>query len=215
VVVDRRDFLRHASRILAPITPWLGIGRGAAAPPPRDSSLVTLLLAGDLMTGRAIDQILPHPGEPTLYEPYVKSATRYLELAEQANGPISRSANFSYIWGDAIDELDRIGADIRIVNLETAVTRSNDYWKGKSIHDRMHPENVPCITAAKIDCCTLANNHVLDWGYSGLAETLSTLTKAKVKTAGAGLRRQEAGAPAILELPGPARVIVFSYIKRR
>ena len=28
----------------------------------------------------------------------------------------------------------------------------------------MHPENVSCLTAAYIDCCTVANNHLVDWG---------------------------------------------------
>ena len=42
----------------------------------------------------------------------------------------------------------------------------------------MAPENIPCISAAKIDCCALANNHVLDWGYAGLQDTLAALAKA-------------------------------------
>jgi poly-gamma-glutamate capsule biosynthesis protein CapA/YwtB (metallophosphatase superfamily) len=40
-------------------------------------------------------------------------------------------------------------------------------------------------SAAGIDCCVLANNHVLDWGYSGLEETLDTLRKAGLQTSGA------------------------------
>ena len=28
-------------------------------------------------------------------------------------------------------------------------------------------ENTPCLLAARIDYCSLANNHILDWGYSG------------------------------------------------
>jgi poly-gamma-glutamate capsule biosynthesis protein CapA/YwtB (metallophosphatase superfamily) len=33
-----------------------------------DSSRVTLCLCGDVMTGRGIDQVLPHPCDPVLYE---------------------------------------------------------------------------------------------------------------------------------------------------
>jgi len=40
------------------------------------------------MTGRGIDQVLPHPGDPRLYEPDMHSATDYVALAEKANGPI-------------------------------------------------------------------------------------------------------------------------------
>ncbi|HEX5285407.1 MAG TPA: hypothetical protein VFW43_00615, partial [Polaromonas sp.] len=34
------------------------------------------------MTGRGVDQILPHPCKPNLYEPYVRSALDYVQLAE-------------------------------------------------------------------------------------------------------------------------------------
>jgi poly-gamma-glutamate synthesis protein (capsule biosynthesis protein) len=33
----------------------------------------------------------------------------------------------------------------------------------KGINYRMHPANTPVLKAAKIDCCVLANNHILDW----------------------------------------------------
>jgi poly-gamma-glutamate synthesis protein (capsule biosynthesis protein) len=75
----------------------------------------------------------------------------------------------------------------------------------------MNPDNIPCLTAAKIDCCSLANNHVLDWGYSGLVETIATLKKAQIKTTGAGLNRQLAQTPAIMEVKGKGRAIAFSF----
>jgi poly-gamma-glutamate capsule biosynthesis protein CapA/YwtB (metallophosphatase superfamily) len=90
--------------------------------------------------------------------------------------------DYPYPWGDALKILNQAAPDVRIINLETAVTRSNDPWPGKSIHYRMHPQNVPCLTVAGIDCCVIANNHVLDWSYAGLAETLTTLHQANLKT---------------------------------
>lgn len=171
---------------------------------------ISLFLCGDVMTGRGIDQVLPHPGDPKLYEPYVSDARTYVTLAEQANGPFPRPVDFAYTWGDALDELEHATPDVRLVNLETAVTRSADYWPGKGIHYRMSPDNLACITAAKIDCCALANNHVLDWGYTGLAETLDSLGKAGIKSAGAGPDIGVAQAPAVIELPGKGRVIIFS-----
>ena len=39
---------------------------------------IKLFLCGDVMTGRGIDQVLPHPRQPQLYEPYVKSAKGYV-----------------------------------------------------------------------------------------------------------------------------------------
>lgn len=172
--------------------------------------LITLFLCGDVMTGRGIDQILPHPGDPTLHEPYARNALRYLELAEQACGPAPRPVAFPAIWGDALAELERLAPDLRIINLETAVTASGDWWRGKEVHYRMSPANVPCLTAARIDCCTLANNHVLDWGFAGLRETLATLRQAGVSSAGAGESLAEAEAPAVLEAAGKGRVLFFA-----
>jgi poly-gamma-glutamate synthesis protein (capsule biosynthesis protein) len=75
----------------------------------------------------------------------------------------------------------------------------------------MHPENIHSLTAAKIDYCSLANNHVLDWGYAGLTETMETLKKANINIAGAGLNIKEAASPAVMEVEGKGRVVVFSY----
>jgi poly-gamma-glutamate synthesis protein (capsule biosynthesis protein) len=174
-------------------------------------SAIILFMCGDVMTGRGIDQVLPHPSDPTIHEPYLRSAKGYVDIAEKMNGPIQKPVDFSYIWGDAIEELERVDPDLRLINLETSVTRSDDYWKGKGINYRMHPRNIPCLPAVKIDYCSLANNHVLDWGYSGLTETLETLKKSNVRSAGAGLTLKEAESPAVIEVVGKGRVIVFSF----
>jgi poly-gamma-glutamate synthesis protein (capsule biosynthesis protein) len=173
-------------------------------------SPVTIFMCGDVMPGRGIDQILPHPGDPTIHESYMKSALGYVEIAERMNGQIPRGAGYSYIWGDVFEELEHIQPDLRIINLETSITKSDDYWKNKGINYRMHPDNIACLTAFKIDFCSLANNHILDWGYSGLRESLETLNKVNVKHAGAGINLREAETPAIIDIENKCRVIVFS-----
>lgn len=209
--MKRRKFLRDAGwSLLALGNPTLQMSHATC----RHATGVgptSLFLCGDIMTGRGIDQVLPHPSDPRLYEPYVDIATRYVELAEMASGTIPKPVDFAYVWGDALDEFDRHAPDVRIANLETSITTSDDYWKGKGIHYRMHPKNISCMTAAKIDCCVLSNNHILDWGYAGLAETLQTLERAKVRSAGAGRNKAEAAKPALLELAGKGRVIVFGF----
>jgi poly-gamma-glutamate capsule biosynthesis protein CapA/YwtB (metallophosphatase superfamily) len=175
-----------------------------------NDDFITLFLAGDVMTGRGIDQILPHPSDDRLHEDYVKSALEYVHLAERAHGPVHKPVAFGYIWGEALSELDRRKPDARIVNLETAVTHSTAY-EAKGINYRMSPANVPVITAAGIDCCVLANNHVLDWGRSGLIETLSTLELAGVHCAGAGHSAAMAARPAVLNTGKGARILVFGF----
>uniref|UniRef100_UPI002FDF16FA CapA family protein n=1 Tax=Sinorhizobium chiapasense TaxID=501572 RepID=UPI002FDF16FA len=168
-----------------------------------------LFLCGDVMTGRGLDQVLPVPSNPVLHEDHLRSARDYVRLAEQAHGPIPRSAGPTYIWGVALDELERVRPDVRIINLETAITRSNDYVP-KGINYRMSPENASCLVPAGVDCCVLANNHVLDWGPVGLLDTLAALDRLQIKTAGAGPDLAEASAPAVLERGNKGRVLVFA-----
>jgi poly-gamma-glutamate synthesis protein (capsule biosynthesis protein) len=174
-------------------------------------AVVTLFLAGDVMTGRGIDQALPSPGSPELRESYVHDARVYVALAERAAGRIAQPLPFAAVWGAALPALERAAPDARIVNLETSVTTADSFWPGKGIHYRMSPANVGCLTAAALDCCTLANNHVLDFDRPGLDETLATLHAAGLRTAGAGADAAEAEAPAVLELPARrARVLVLA-----
>jgi poly-gamma-glutamate synthesis protein (capsule biosynthesis protein) len=175
------------------------------------SKMVKLFLGGDVMTGRGVDQILPNPGSPAIHESFLKSARDYVRLAEELHGPIPKPVNFSYIWGDALAALESLAPDVRMINLETSVTRSDSFWEGKGIHYRMSPENIGCLTAARIDICSLANNHVLDWGYRGLMETLETLKKANINSAGAGQNLKEAEAPAAVEMKNQGRVLAFSW----
>ena len=172
--------------------------------------MTTLFLTGDVMTGRGIDQVLPNPSDPALQESYVRDARDYVALAERAHGEIRRPVSYAYIWGAALAVLEDAAPDARIVNLETSVTRSDDWWRGKGINYRMNPRNVGCLTVARIDCCVLANNHVLDWGYAGLHETIGTLRKAGIRVAGAGANAAEASAPAIIDLGERGRVLVFA-----
>jgi poly-gamma-glutamate synthesis protein (capsule biosynthesis protein) len=172
---------------------------------------IVLFLSGDVMLGRAIDQILPYHNDPVLYEDYIRDARDYIRLAENTNGPIQKPVSCDYIWGDALQALDNINPDARIINLETSITKHGAPWKNKFIHYRMHPQNAACLTAAKIDIALLANNHVLDWGYRGLAETLSTLEQTGIKEAGAGSDIRAASQPAIIDLDDKGRVIVSAW----
>jgi poly-gamma-glutamate capsule biosynthesis protein CapA/YwtB (metallophosphatase superfamily) len=176
---------------------------------PGADATLEIFLCGDVMLGRGIDQVLPCPCSPELHESYVRSALDYVRLAEEANGSIPSPVDFSYIWGAALDEFDRRRPHARIINLETSITRSDDVFP-KGINYRMSPENAACLTRAAVDCCVLANNHVLDWGRSGLLDTLATLDRLGIKSAGAGRSATEARRPAVIDC-GANRVMVFSF----
>ncbi|WP_189787419.1 CapA family protein [Streptomyces capitiformicae] len=173
--------------------------------------VVTLFVCGDVMLGRGVDQILAHPGDPALREDYVRDARTYVRLAESVNGPVPAPVDPSWPWGEALRSLEEAAPDVRIVNLETAVTRADAFAPGKAVHYRMHPANLPALTVARPDVCVLANNHVLDFGRAGLEETLDSLADAGLRTAGAGRDADEAWAPAEVPLRSGGRVLVLAF----
>jgi poly-gamma-glutamate capsule biosynthesis protein CapA/YwtB (metallophosphatase superfamily) len=172
--------------------------------------LLTVFLCGDVMPGRGVDQILPHPVDPRLQEASVMDARTYVNLAEEVNGPIPRPVDFAWPWGDALATLDELAPDVRLINLETSITRDGDFAPGKAVHYRISPGNIACLTVARPDACALANNHVLDFGQRGLEDTLDTLASASVRGVGAGRDAREARRPAVVTVAGGRRVVVFS-----
>ena len=178
---------------------------------PAAGGTVTLMLCGDVMLGRGIDQILAHPGDPTLTEPSVRDARGYVELAEAASGPIPAPVADDWPWGSALAALTDPAVDVRIVNLETSVTRSGDFEPGKVVNYRMNPDNLGCLLVARPDVCVLANNHVLDFGRRGLDESLRVLDAAGLVVAGAGRDLARAREPAVVPVDDGPLVVVLAF----
>ncbi|PRX49360.1 poly-gamma-glutamate synthesis protein (capsule biosynthesis protein) [Prauserella shujinwangii] len=170
----------------------------------------TLFLCGDVMPGRGIDQVLPHPGEPWLRERVVRDARDYVRLAELCHGPVAAPVPYSWPWGEALDVIEAERPDARVLNLETAVTERGAFAPGKGVHYRMTPANLPALLAARPDVCVLANNHVLDFGHDGLSDTLDALAAAGLTVAGAGPDGDAAARPATVGLPGGNRMCLLA-----
>src|SRR5690606_13549457 len=103
--VHRRG--RRPGRAEPPVRPATRPYGGAVA----DGTLA-LFLGGDVMTGRGVDQVLAHPGDPRLWEGYVRDARTYVELAERANGPVPRPVDDTWPWGDVLAVLDAAAPDL-------------------------------------------------------------------------------------------------------
>jgi poly-gamma-glutamate capsule biosynthesis protein CapA/YwtB (metallophosphatase superfamily) len=133
--------------------------------------MITLALMGDVMLGRNVAEALSYRMRPE--EP----------------------------WGDVMPLLNE--ADLRIANLECAITDNEQPWTRtpKVFHFRTPPSAVETLWIARIDACSLANNHILDFEEQGLLDTLEHLDAAGIRHAGAGRNREEAADPAILTVP--------------
>jgi poly-gamma-glutamate capsule biosynthesis protein CapA/YwtB (metallophosphatase superfamily) len=176
----------------------------------RNANAVTVLLGGDVMLGRGVDQILPHPGAPELREPHLHDAWGYVRLAERANGPIPRPVGWQWPWGEVLALLDEAAPDVRLINLETTITADGEFAERKTVCYRMHPDNTPALTALRPDVCALANNHILDFGYQGLTDTVAALTAAGIQGVGAGPDLPTARRPAVVSAHDDSRVLVGS-----
>src|SRR5919112_1157414 len=104
-------------------------------------------------------------------------------------------------WGDVMALLD--AADLRIINLECAITDNEQPWTrtAKVFHFRTPPSAIETLRTARIDACSLANNHTLDFEEQGLLDTLEHLDAAGIRHAGAGRNREEAADTTILAVP--------------
>ena len=188
----------------------MAAGRAAWDSEEVGDGLVTVFACGDVMPGRGVDQILPRPGDPELREAFARDARAYVDLAERAHGPIPRPVSFGWPWGDALQVLDEIAPDVRVINLETSITTSHEFAPGKAIHYRMSPGNLPCVAAVRPDACALANNHVLDFGHHGLADTLRALAGAGLRAVGAGPDSDAARRPVAVPVSGGGRAVIVS-----
>ncbi len=105
----------------------------------------------------------------------------------------------TYPWGDTLTLFQR--ADLRICNLECPIADCGEPWSvtPKLFHFRSDGKNVAALSAAGIDVVSLANNHVLDYGYDALAETLLQLRRNHIRQVGAGTDIAEAWLPAIVD----------------
>lgn len=147
---------------------------------------IRLVLTGDVMLARGIDQIRPRHVDPELREPVVDDARSYVALAERTCGPVPRDVPPEYPWGVLAHAIREFTPHAVVINLENALTTSNRFDPTKGIHYRSHPANVAVLKAIGRPVTVLANNHVLDLEEAGLRETLRTLETAGLPYAGAG-----------------------------
>jgi len=140
----------------------------------------TIALAGDVMLGRGVAETIALQG-------------------------------FAHPWGNLLPRLWE--PDLFLINLECALTSETQEWGDPSVkpfHFRADPSAVRTLRLARVDCATIANNHIADFGTAGLLETVRTLDAAGIAHAGAGSRQTAAQAPARL-LARQWRIAVVAF----
>ena len=95
-------------------------------------------------------------------------------------------------------------ADLLVLNLECCISERGERWPDprKPFFFRAPPAATEVLTRLGVDCVTLANNHVLDYGAEALLDTLAHLRAAGIRCVGAGVDVAAARAPATLQADG-------------
>ncbi len=110
----------------------------------------------------------------------------------EANGPQS-------ILAKVRDELR--SADITFANLECPLATSGPHAPRDCIF-RADPRSVDVLLDGGVDVVSIANNHSLDAGKSGLFETMDVLDRSGVAYCGAARERESAWKPCLFEVNG-------------
>jgi len=98
-------------------------------------------------------------------------------------------------------------ADFAAVNLETSVT-SRGVPQPKTYHFRTAPVAFTALRDAGVDLVTMANNHVLDYGPVGLADTLAAARAARFPYVGIGTDAAAAWAPYVTTIKGTRIAVI-------
>lgn len=101
-------------------------------------------------------------------------------------------------------------ADLFVANLESPVCIGGVPAKNKKFVFRMHPKSLELLHLCGIDAVNLANNHSMDYGASGLQETIQYLEDSGITFFGAGATRQQARTPWVTTING-IRIAFLGY----
>jgi len=149
---------------------------------------IRLFICGDVMTGREIDQVLPHPNDPTLHEPVLATPAPTWnsprESTVRSRGRWNSITSGAMRWRNSIVPASICASSIsRPASLPARTTGSTR----RSTTACVRPISTASPRRALTAC--LANNHVLDWSYDGLAETLRA-RRSGHRPRGCGARRR-------------------------
>jgi poly-gamma-glutamate capsule biosynthesis protein CapA/YwtB (metallophosphatase superfamily) len=93
-------------------------------------------------------------------------------------------------------------ADLRFCNYEATFSDMARCVPGRAVPLQSPPDNLPLFEAGHFDLISLANNHLLDYGFDALERTLDTFDRKGFGYTGAGRTLSHAMQPVVLERHG-------------
>ena len=100
--------------------------------------------------------------------------------------------------------------DLLLINFENAATYSGDALKG-DVPLKCDPSYVPLAKANNNTVASIANNHALDYGITGMKDTISYLKDAGITPIGAGETEDEAHQAVVQDING-RKITILNYM---
>ena len=176
--------------------------------------LVVLLAAALVLPGFAIEgsgagaPVAQLPADPPATGTVRLMAVGDVSLGWQVGRKITRRGPQAP-WTGAGSYFDQ--ADLVIANLECAISARGEPWPSKVIHLRAPVAAADALVAGGIDMVSVANNHALDFGQEGFADTLRLLDERQIAYFGGGADYAAAHTPRIADKNG-LRIAFLSYV---
>lgn len=139
----------------------------------------------------------------SLPEPELKSVELIfggdVMLSRQVNSRMAKYNDYTWPFLKIADFLQ--SADITIINLESPFSITADYFVPTgSFTFKTDPQAVAGLVLAGVDMVSLANNHALNQGQTGLKKTFQILNDQGIEYIGAGNNEEEARAEKIITI---------------
>ncbi len=127
--------------------------------------------------------------------------------------PTLRARGYDWAYRGTVDLVR--DADLGVVNLEMPITtRGAPPTLYKDYIYRARPEAAPALAWAGLDVVALSNNHVIDYGDVGLADTLDAIHAVGMSTIGAGRDETEARRGLVAQV-GDTRIGILDFCQRQ
>lgn len=179
--------------------------------------LLALLAAAACTTAPSVPRVPSGAGPSTTHQ--ARPASRAVRASGEASsvtlafaGDVHFTGRTARLLGDPATAFGPVAAvlrsaDFAAVNLETSVS-SHGVPQPKTYHFRTTPAAFTALRDAGVDLVTMANNHVLDYGTAGLADTLAAAKEARFPYVGIGADAAAAWAPYVTTVKGMRIAVV-------
>ena len=120
--------------------------------------------------------------------------------ATQVSDPYFRAKDMNTLFTDVLPLFER--SDYTVVNLECAITESENRIKKFGPNLKSCPETADVLKSLGVKLCGMSNNHIFDFGIEGARDTMAALDRVGIAYTGFGENYEDSRKNYIVEKDG-------------